>query len=211
MLYDFGPTPDANQPVAGLLDLNGTLYGTTFTGGSGTGCGTGGCGTVFSVTTVGKERVLHSFAGGFHNDGANPQSSLIDVNGVLYGTTVAGGTPKGSYSSHGTVFSVTGSGRERILQNLSGAPDGAGPQVGLTYAGGNLYGTTCSGGVDGDGILYSITKTGEERIRHSFSAFEGNCPAGGVTALKRTLYGTTYYGGKYGGTYGWGVVYTLKI
>jgi uncharacterized repeat protein (TIGR03803 family) len=49
-------------PGAGLTVLNGTLYGTTASWGVGWG-GSGGCGTVFSLTTGGQETVLHSFYG----------------------------------------------------------------------------------------------------------------------------------------------------
>jgi uncharacterized repeat protein (TIGR03803 family) len=42
---------------SGLTDVKGTLYGTTFQG------GTDQRGTVYSVTTAGVETVLHSFTG----------------------------------------------------------------------------------------------------------------------------------------------------
>ena len=58
------------------------------------------CGTVFSITTGGTEKVLHSFGKG--TDGSNPYAGLIDVNGTLYGTTVYGG----AYDYYGTVFSL---------------------------------------------------------------------------------------------------------
>ena len=78
-----------------LIDVNGTLYGTTNFGGA------YGPGTVFSISASGKEKVLHSFAGG--SDGAGPYGGLIDVNGTLYGTTEFGG---GTHR-HGTVFALT--------------------------------------------------------------------------------------------------------
>jgi uncharacterized repeat protein (TIGR03803 family) len=65
--------------LSGLLDVNGTLYGTTFSG------GTSNAGTVYSVSTSGVVKVLYSFKGG--SDGAHPIGGLIDVKGVLYGTT----------------------------------------------------------------------------------------------------------------------------
>ena len=43
--------------------------------------------------------VLHSFMGG--QDGEDPQSDLIYVNGTLYGTTFLGGA-----YNYGTVFSI---------------------------------------------------------------------------------------------------------
>jgi uncharacterized repeat protein (TIGR03803 family) len=61
----------------------------------------GGCGTVFSVTTGGKEQLLHTF-GGSSSDGYYPSSNLINVNGTLYGTTANGGT-----HGAGTVYAIT--------------------------------------------------------------------------------------------------------
>ena len=45
------------------------------------------------------EKVLHSFGSG--TDGVEPEVGLIDVNGTLYGTTLAGGA-----YGHGTVFAI---------------------------------------------------------------------------------------------------------
>jgi hypothetical protein len=51
MLYGFQAPPDGGQPAAGLVfDKSGNLYSTTTQGGSGTGCGFQGCGTVFEVS-----------------------------------------------------------------------------------------------------------------------------------------------------------------
>jgi uncharacterized repeat protein (TIGR03803 family) len=74
------------NPYGGLIDVNGTLYGTTYDNGLGEG-GTGG--SVYSVSTTGTVKTLHSFGGG--SDGANPGAGLTVVNGTLYGTTASGG------------------------------------------------------------------------------------------------------------------------
>ena len=93
MLYSFeGGSKDGAYPEAGLLNVNGTLYGTTYEGGGATGGG-----TVFAITTSGKETLLHSFTGS--GDGEYPNAGLIDVSGTLYGTTADGGANDG-----GTVF-----------------------------------------------------------------------------------------------------------
>ena len=71
VLYRFGASggsDDGMYPLAALTDVNGTLYGTTLDGGA------DDYGSVFGVTTTGKEKVLHSFGGG--DDGANPYASL---------------------------------------------------------------------------------------------------------------------------------------
>ncbi len=49
-----------------------------------------GCGTVFRVTTSGKERMLYSFGGS--PDGNYPNTTLFYMKGVLYGTTLLGGS-----------------------------------------------------------------------------------------------------------------------
>ena len=103
VLHSFAgyPRSDGAYPVAGLVNVNGTLYGTT-SGGGGTSCGgTVGCGTVFSVTTSGTEKVLHRFNSHNGTDGASPLAGLIDVSGTLYGTTFAGGS-----NGNGTVFAM---------------------------------------------------------------------------------------------------------
>jgi hypothetical protein len=83
VLYSFGPAPDGNAPNASLVDVGGTLYGTTTGGGSNT-CRGGytypyyfSCGTVFSITTDGTEKVLYSF--GPTPDGNTPTASLLNV------------------------------------------------------------------------------------------------------------------------------------
>ncbi len=55
-LYSFTGSPDGDKPVAGLVPLNGVLYGTTLYGGEFQSHGDG-YGTVFSITTTGQENV----------------------------------------------------------------------------------------------------------------------------------------------------------
>jgi len=70
VLYSFGTSSeDGTSPCAGLIDVNGTLYGTTVAGGVNCRSGSSGCGTVFAITTSGKETVLHSFGGSGDGDG----------------------------------------------------------------------------------------------------------------------------------------------
>jgi uncharacterized repeat protein (TIGR03803 family) len=102
VLYSFLGTPDAAVPYGGLIAVNGTLYGVTTQGG--TGYPPFGAGTIYSITTSGKnERVLHSFAGS--PDGSVPYGSLIDVDATLYGTTYLGGNPS-CEGGCGTVFAL---------------------------------------------------------------------------------------------------------
>jgi uncharacterized repeat protein (TIGR03803 family) len=196
VLHSFGGKRDGLYPAASLIDVNGTLYGTTENGGAHNRCG-GGCGTVFSITPSGAEKVLHNFGGG--SDGAYPLASLIDVNGTLYGTTLFGGA-----YHRGTVFRITLSGKEKVLHSFANGVDGAYPGAGLIDVGGTLYGTTRMGGVPNCntygkcGTVFSITPAGTEKVLHSFgSPTDGGDPSAALVALKGTLYGTTEYGGVY--------------
>ena len=192
VLYSFAGGTDGAGPSSGLTNVNGTLYGTTQSGG--TGCGSAGCGTVFSITTSGMYRQLHSFSGG-PIDGATPvYGSLIKVNGRLYGTTSSGGA-----NGLGTVFSIKTSGAYNLLYSFANIPDGGTPVAGLTNVGNTLYGTTNSGGANGDGTVFSITTSGTETVLYSFAGSpDGANPAGGLTNVNGTLYGTTELGGSGG-------------
>jgi uncharacterized repeat protein (TIGR03803 family) len=186
VLYRFSRHPDGRHPCAGLVDMGGTLYGTTMHGGKYYG------GTVFSISTTGKEHVLHSFAGG-SSDGAGPDASLINVNGTLYGTTFYGGT-----HNAGTIFSISTAGSVHVLYSFGGRFDGANPDASLIGAGQKLYGTTLFGGRYGEGTVFSTSTTGKEHRLHSFgSGSDGQWPPASLIDVKGTLYGTTEEGGAY--------------
>jgi len=198
VLYSFGVAPDGEEPLAGLTNVGGTLYGTTFYGGGGSGCTGGyiyGCGAVFKITTSGTESVLRGFAGG--NDGKYPEAGLTNVGGTLYGTTTQGGS--GSCAdgvSCGTVFSITTAGAYRQLYSFAGGSDGSWPQAGLTNVNGTLYGTTVHDGANGFGTVFKITKRGRESVLYSFAdGSDGAFPEAGLTNVGGVLYGTTEKGG----------------
>jgi uncharacterized repeat protein (TIGR03803 family) len=153
ILHAFGrELQDAALPDNGLVLLNGTMYGTTFSGGSYDCALTGsfsGCGTAFGMTPSGHVNILYDFTG--QTDGAYP-NGLIAMDGNLYGTTQG----NGAYRC-GTVFELTPSGQETTIYSFKGAPDGCGPASGLTDVAGTLYGTTEVGGAHGYGTVYALT------------------------------------------------------
>lgn len=117
---------DGAYPLAGLINVGGVLYGTTQQGGSSQDAGKG---TIFKIATNGTYTQLHEFVGG-GNDGAFPVAGLTNVGGVLYGTTVLGGSSQNA--GEGTVFKMQTDGTYAQLHSFAGGnSDGAQPYAAL--------------------------------------------------------------------------------
>ena len=206
VLYNFtGATGDAGSPAAGLIEGgDGSLYGTTWAGGS------AGNGTVFKLNKDGSNYVvLYSFLGS-GGDGSAPWARVVEGgDGALYGTTYYGGN-----LNLGTVFKLNkdGSGY-KVLHNFSaGRVDGAYPAAELiTGSDGALYGTTSSGGTDSGGTVYKISEDGSGYlVLRSFvdNGADGyGFQSGLLNGNDGALYGTTYGGGSGGG----GTVFRLNM
>ena len=192
VLHSFTGSPDGATPDAPPAALGGTLYGTTYQGG--TKQNTYGYGTVYKVTTSGAYHVLHKFVG-YPKDGEYPYAGLLALGHKLYGTTAGGGT-----YGNGTVFEISPSGAEHVVYSFKGGSDGVGPRAAPIAVNGALYGTTYYGGTNNLGTVYKLTTSGKEQVLHSFSyaVTDGAEPIGGLRELNGELYGTTFYGGKYG-------------
>ncbi len=199
--------PDGSQPVAALIAVGATLYGTTEFGGVAGPCSGLGCGTVFQMQTNGGGfQLLHSFCSSANcTDGSEPMGRLLSVNGALYGTTWNGGA-----SGYGSVFSATPCNTanacpETALYSFgANASDGQYPNAGLVYKAadgvGYLYGTTVEGGARRNGgTVFAINPTsGAETWLFSFngnSPYDGTAPFDDLLVKGGYLYGTTITGG----------------
>src|SRR5208283_2700050 len=92
----------------------------TTAGGASSCCGTGGCGTVFKITTGGTLTTLHSFD---FADGAHPNAVMQATDGNFYGTAWTGGTSSACGSSGcGTVFKITAAGTLTTLHSSDATP-----------------------------------------------------------------------------------------
>jgi uncharacterized repeat protein (TIGR03803 family) len=192
VLYAFTGVDDGAYPYAGVVQgTDGNFYGTTYLG------GVSGAGTVFQLTPVGTVTVLYAFTGGA--DGAYPYAGVIvGVDGNLYGTTSQGGA-----NSAGAVFQLLRDGTLNTLHAFAGGvTDGAYP-VGSVIQGsdGDIYGTTLFGGSADSGTVFQVTPAGAFTILYAFtSGDEGAYPyAGVVQASDGHFYGTSAYGGAFGG------------
>jgi len=182
-------------PVA---DKKGNLYGTASNGGAGS-CA---CGVVYAISPSGKEKVLHTFAGGT-NDGSVPLAGVIaDSSGNLYGTTSSGGA-----ADMGTVFELAPDETFTLLHSFSGS-DGNYPAAALVAdASGNLYGTTMNGDSRNLGVVFKLSPDGTETILHAFKGRKdgANPVANLIIDKKGNLFGTATSGGAYGN----GVVFEI--
>jgi uncharacterized repeat protein (TIGR03803 family) len=205
MLFSFPDSANGKTPESGLIRADGALYGTTSRGG-GTDC-PGGCGTLYSVTASGRERVVYNFTGSV--DGQTPLAPVVSLNSELYGTTLRGGCGNsycvGSSCNCGTAFVITPSGQERFLHRFQGGTsDGEFPETGLTLADGVFYGTTRYN-------VFKLTPSGKFAVLYAFRAHgDGTRPEGDLLFLNGALYGTTFIGGGTGcGGNGCGIVFKL--
>jgi uncharacterized repeat protein (TIGR03803 family) len=205
IVYEFGGGSAGATPRGTLLDVNDKLYGVTSSGG-GTACGGtffgSACGTAFALTARGTHITLHQF--GLTSDaGARPQSGLVMLDGNFYGTTPTGGPNKcyamnyTSYTTCGTAFLMTPSGKLRTLYEFTGKLDGGHP-VGLTVMNGRLYGTTSDKGYYDCGTVFSLTPGGRETTLYAFNHTGDGCSPSSLVSVGKTFYGTTWGGGAHG-------------
>lgn len=175
--------------AAAFSPQGGTLYGATDYGGSLSG------GTVYKVDiATGVETVLHDF--GYDTNGTTPFAPPIDVNGVLYGTTLYGGTQSadcfGGYGC-GVLYSIQlSTGTFKVQHSFDYSTDGAIPSR-LLYSGGKIYGGTDVGGAPADGTLFSyVPATSSFTTLYTFTGgADGAGPFAPLIAPAGVLYGTT--------------------
>jgi uncharacterized repeat protein (TIGR03803 family) len=215
ILYTFNGYPDGAYPYAGLvLDPTGSLYGTTWEGGS--SC----CGTVFKLTPSSgggwTEEVIHSFTGGA--DGGAPAAMLAwDSAGNMYGTTVYGGNDYNNIGA-GVVFRLSpdssGQWTESVLYTFTGGADGSEPAAGVIFdQAGNVYGTTQAGGKGTCafsrpcGVVFELSPqssgTWKESVIYDFPDDANTSPVSNlVFDSAGNLYGTASDGTPYNRNYG---------
>jgi uncharacterized repeat protein (TIGR03803 family) len=196
--------------LAGLVQgTDGNFYGTTGAGGSGIAC-SGGCGTVFKITSEGVLTTLHNFTG-TGAEGWGPVAMIQAVDGNFYGTTLLGG-PSSSCGFYGcgTVFKIAPQGTFTTLTGLN-FNDGSEPWGRLVQGtAGNFYATGESGGGNpcNCGAVFEVTPEGVLTRLHGFNNSTGGyLPfAGLLQATNGTFYGDTFYSNP-----GYGLTFSLSV
>jgi uncharacterized repeat protein (TIGR03803 family) len=169
-----------DYPSSGVVEENGTFYGTTYFGGSGYCISfhfffPPGCGVLYKVAPHGSgyvESVVHDFvkvSGGFF-----PLGLISGHDGFLYGTTDQGGYVKGRAcrgGGSGYGYSPAGCGVIYRLRLSDGdfqvlyafrdktdgdLPEGGFPRSPLLDAGGVFYGTNTLGGAHNQGVGFAL-------------------------------------------------------
>lgn len=170
---------NGNQPDGALVQgLDGSLYGTTFFGGTNNGCGVSfnyGCGTVFKITPAGKLTTLYQFCSQPNcADGSEPVGALtVGTDGNFYGTTLSG-----TDSTFSTIFKMTPEGNLTTIYSFcrNGCTDGSMATGGLVQGpDGDFYGTTSGGGLFNDqcpsgcGTVFKTSSGGALTTLYRFS------------------------------------------
>jgi uncharacterized repeat protein (TIGR03803 family) len=177
--------------------IDGSLYGMTYYGGTGT-CFDGngiGCGTIFKIGRHGELTILYNFQAS--DDFYWPQGQLtLGRDGDLYGIAA------------NTIFKITPPGNLAMLHTFTGGTGGSGPSGIVQGADGDFYGTTAGGGTpsqfcpDGCGTVFKMTPAGTVTTLYSFCP-QDYCPDGAdpegelVQGPDGDFYGTTVGEGLY--------------
>ena len=179
-----------------VVDAQGTLYGTTPTGGA------NGFGVIYEVKPGNggwSFGVIHTFTGGVDGLGGSASGMLLDPKGNLYGVNTVGGA-----SGFGNVFKLTrkaGGWNLTTIYSFQDQPDGASPYGGVIFdKDGNLYGSTYYAGANDVGTVYKLTRnqgSWTESVLYSFKGgSDGDSPISTLVAdAKGNLFGTTSDGG----------------
>lgn len=198
---------DGARPNGSLVQGgDGSLYGTTSSGGASIGvCSTIGCGTVFKITLSGQEMVLHSF-GVTAGDGSAPVVGLIlGSDGNFYGPT-----PYRTPSISGSLYQISAAGAESVIYSfplVDGVDDFPMLSGVIQGSDGLLYGADYEF-VVGSGyryVIYGITTSGLRALTVDIGA-DLSRQTHLVQTSDGSLYGTT----NGGGAHGMGTVFKAK-
>ncbi len=164
VLHNF-TNPTGSNPVSGVIESSGFLWGTTHNGGS------QDKGVLFYYNrNTGTYNKMVDFTG---TNGESPIGNLVEFDGKLYGVTRLGGA-----NAKGTIFEYSKqSGSLTVKYSFADDSKGYQPEGGLTVSNGKLYGMCSLGGSDGKGTMYEYDPTtGAVTVKTGFNTTNGASP-----------------------------------
>jgi uncharacterized repeat protein (TIGR03803 family) len=185
--YEFCALSNCNDgyQVSGALVPGpwGNFYGSTATGGDGSGWG-----TVFEITPAGTLTTIYNV----QIPDAGPGSLVRGLDGNLYGLI------QGGANGYGAIFKLTPSGVFTTLYSfcsLANCADGVLPAALILAPDGNLYGVTTgrrTAQLDIQGTIFKITTSGVFTSLYTLAGGgKGSFPAGLMLATDGNFYGIT--------------------
>ena len=221
-IYSFGTiTPDGAVPKGSLTYVNGLVFGRTTTTYK-AAHGEPHYGAIFHFdpnNLASTYTIDHMFAGHDADDGDNPRhDAMTPFNGLLYGTTLDGGT-----HNNGIIFSI---GQDSTgYQVLLSLHNSIGDESHSCFVVANdiLYGMTAAGGDEGEGVIFSFNPVAptptptatptptpanfQKLFSFACASSTGKEPHGRLTLDPNgsTLYGMT----RKGGEHDYGVVFSI--
>ena len=195
-VHSFSAAEGIVGPVAPVLKgSDGAFYGTAEGGGAHNG------GVVFRLdTSSGPAAVTVVSDLDPQTNGSAPRAGLIEISGVLYGTTTSGGPGQA-----GTLFSLPigpGPGATTVLHAFGPIQPNS-PTAGVVVVGDSLFGTTLYGGSGSSGAVFKAdANTGAITVLHSFVPFlaglanpnDGGYPGALMQASDGNFYGMASLG-----------------
>jgi len=193
-----------------LLKINGIFYGTARDGGS------NGTGVIYSFNPDNAiYKKLRDFPPFDQNNPKpyNPVGPLININGVLYGTTENGREILPQFIRTGVIYKINtdGTGYKNIANLPDGNSDGS---SNLLFFNNHIFGVTFGGIISASndislGSIYKLKTDGSSlSVIHTFDWSNGFSPSGSLTrGQDGNLYGLTTFGGT-----GWsnGLAFSIK-
>lgn len=195
VLHHFTGGADGKNPSADpIIASDGAIYGVTYFSDSATR------GTIYKINADGSGyTVLHRFTG--TPDGQQPTARLLQgSDGMLYGTTVFGGTA----SQLGAIYKMSLDGSFYFVMHAAQSGEGRSYQAGLCEsANGFLYGAAYYGGSSSVGTIFRLDTWGNSystvRIFQNTGGDAQNPNTDLVEDPDGFLYGGAYAGGAGGG------------
>jgi uncharacterized repeat protein (TIGR03803 family) len=187
VLHSFAGQPsDGASPYDALArDKSGNLYGTTYSGGTVNTC-SDGCGTVFKLTSAGKETILHNFTNG--SDGGLPGGTVtLDSAGDIYGM-----------AGFQVVFKIDTAGNFSTIYTFSDSEELGFGNTLIQNRAGDLFGTGYNPDGSNGGIVFEVTPQGKETTLYTFTfgGIDGSEPNNKLAQdAAGNLYGSTFGGG----------------